>query len=146
MPSIFRRAIAVTRTKLNIARQHQELTPRLGDVEFGDFGRVKPISSVFGLDRSEPIDRYYIESFLAENRYDADRWGDYWRLTDQSARKLFEAQFLPENVTVTTYGNALSATSFLEGLAAGELSHVDLDVQDPDYQLVVAVSAVKARP
>ena len=43
-------------------------------------------------------------------------------------------------------GNVLSSTSFLEGLAIGELSRLDLDVQDSDYQLVVAMNAIKDRP
>ena len=37
-------------------------------IDFGDFDRVTPISRVFGLDRGTPIDRYYIEQFLAANR------------------------------------------------------------------------------
>ena len=78
------------------------------------------------------------------SRYDADRWGDYWRLTEQSARRLFERHFRPEDVHVTTYGNVLAATSFLEGLATSELSRAELDVQDDDYQLVIGIKAVKA--
>lgn len=37
---------------------------RLRGVRWGSFRRVTPISVVFGLDRGQPIDRYYIESFL----------------------------------------------------------------------------------
>ena len=44
--------------------------PGVGDVRFGDFGRLEPISREFGLDRGRPIDRYYIEGFLARNRGD----------------------------------------------------------------------------
>jgi len=41
--------------------------PPLGKVRFGDFARVNPISDCFGFDRGQPIDRYYIEKFLARN-------------------------------------------------------------------------------
>lgn len=41
--------------------------PGVGGVRFGDFGGVEPISREFGLDRGRPIDRYYIEGFLARN-------------------------------------------------------------------------------
>jgi SAM-dependent methyltransferase len=41
--------------------------PEVGGVRFGDFGGVEPISREFGLDRGRPIDRYYIEGFLARN-------------------------------------------------------------------------------
>ncbi len=41
--------------------------PRVGSVRFGDLRRVTPISREFGFDRGQPIDRYYIERFLASN-------------------------------------------------------------------------------
>ncbi|MBE0618580.1 MAG: methyltransferase [Proteobacteria bacterium] len=34
-------------------------------VEFGSLSASRPVSSVFGLDRGTPINRYYIEKFLA---------------------------------------------------------------------------------
>lgn len=39
--------------------------PRVGTVRFGDLRCVTPISRAFGYDRGQPIDRYYIERFLA---------------------------------------------------------------------------------
>lgn len=44
--------------------------PELGKVRFGDFGRVEPVSADFGFDRGKPIDRHYIESFLARQATD----------------------------------------------------------------------------
>jgi hypothetical protein len=41
--------------------------PRRGSVSFGDLRRVTPISAKFGFERGRPIDRYYIEKFLAEH-------------------------------------------------------------------------------
>lgn len=244
MASIFRRAIAVARTRTNIARRHRALEPTLGSVDFGDLRSTSPVSAVFGLDRGQPVDRYYVERFLGENRgviaghvlevadatytkrfggkavtnsdvlhltgespettivadltcakeieddtfdcviltqtlqfifpigaavsevrrilkpggtalctasgisqisrYDMDRWGDYWRLTSLSARRLFGDAFGEEAVEVTTYGNVLAATAFLQGIAAGELTSRDLDAHDDDYQLLVAIKATKA--
>jgi glycosyltransferase involved in cell wall biosynthesis/SAM-dependent methyltransferase len=40
--------------------------PAVGKVDFGDFGGTDPVSRDFGFDRGTPIDRYYIEKFLAE--------------------------------------------------------------------------------
>lgn len=39
--------------------------PAVGKVDLGDLGRVKPLSQNWGYDRGKPIDRYYIERFLA---------------------------------------------------------------------------------
>jgi SAM-dependent methyltransferase len=39
-------------------------------VRFGDLRRLRPISESFGYDRGTPVDRYYIEGFLARNAAD----------------------------------------------------------------------------
>lgn len=44
--------------------------PRVGKVDFGDLRRVSPISAVWGKDRGLPIDRVYIEEFLAAHAAD----------------------------------------------------------------------------
>jgi SAM-dependent methyltransferase len=41
-----------------------------GGVRFGDLRRLEPVSRQFGLDRGRPIDRYYIENFLARHAED----------------------------------------------------------------------------
>ena len=70
--------------------------------------------------------------------------GDYWRFTTMSAKQLFEEPFQPADVTVEVYGSVLSAAGFLYGLAAEELTRSELDVRDPDYQLIIGVKAVKS--
>jgi glycosyltransferase involved in cell wall biosynthesis len=40
---------------------HHKLWPPVGWVRIGSLRRVTPISQVFGFDRGQPIDRYYIE-------------------------------------------------------------------------------------
>ena len=77
------------------------------------------------------------------SRYDMDRWGDYWRFTTASAQHLFEEFFPPEKVTVESYGNIMVACAFLHGLAVHELKPEELDFNDPDYQVLVTVRAVK---
>ncbi|MBU6461141.1 MAG: glycosyltransferase [Bradyrhizobium sp.] len=216
----------------------------IGSISFGDLRRLSPISRGFGCGRGRPVDRYYIESFLAQNasdirgralevadnnytvrfggervtrsevlhlvsgnpaativgdlatgegiprsafdciiltqtllmiyevkqavihlrdalrpggvalvtvpgisqisRYDMDRWGDYWRFTDVSARRLFSDVFGPENVTVVTYGNVLTSSAFLQGMAVQELRKEELDHYDEDYQVIIAIRAVKS--
>ena len=41
--------------------------PAMGRVRFGDFARTAPIDSYFGFGRGTPVDRFYIESFIARN-------------------------------------------------------------------------------
>ena len=78
------------------------------------------------------------------SRYDMDRWGDYWRFTDASARQLFVDVFGAENVTVTTYGNVLAGCAFLHGVATHELRVEELDYHDPDYQVIIGIRAIRA--
>jgi glycosyltransferase involved in cell wall biosynthesis/SAM-dependent methyltransferase len=80
------------------------------------------------------------------SRWDMESWGDYWRFTTLSARRLFEAGFPPEMVSVAPHGNVLAAIAFLHGLAAPELRGEELDHQDPDYQVLITVRAVRPGP
>ena len=77
------------------------------------------------------------------SRYDMDQWGECWRFTDFSAKRLFEEFFAPQDIITETYGNVLTSISFLHGLAAGELNPEDLDAVDPDYQMLISVCAQK---
>ena len=43
------------------------LTRKIAQLKFPDVLRIEPVSTVFGLDRGTPIDRYYIEKFLEAN-------------------------------------------------------------------------------
>ena len=217
--------------------------PPVGRVGFGALRRLTPISREFGLDRGQPIDRYYVEEFLERHaadiqgrvlevgddrytkkfgggrvsrsdvlhlcaespaativadladgdtipsesfdcvivtqtlqfiydvraavahlhrilksggtvlatvpgisqisRYDMERWGDFWRFTSLSAARLFQEKFPDGNVSVEAYGNVLSAVAFLEGLALEELNSEELDIRDPDYELLISVRAIK---
>jgi SAM-dependent methyltransferase len=77
------------------------------------------------------------------SRWDMERWGDYWRFTTLSAQALAAAVFPPALVTVGVHGNVLTAIAFLHGLAAQELGSEELDYEDPDFQLIITVRAVR---
>ena len=217
---------------------------RVGKVQFGDLDRTTPVSPIFGIDRGFPIERYYIEQFLARHRLDVrgrclemgdpfyinkfndgratridvmhvkegnpaativadltsaghvpsntfdciiftqslqmiydmhaalrhlhrilkpggvllltshgiskvgrrlgrDGWGEYWRITTQSAEKLFEDTFPGADVQVGSYGNVLTACCCLHGIVSEEIAPADLDTNDPDYEVIVTVRARK---
>ncbi|MFT4165874.1 MAG: methyltransferase domain-containing protein [Microlunatus sp.] len=214
--------------------------PPVGWVRFGSLRRTEPIGRHYGWDRGRPIDRYYIESFLAAHgslitgevleigeRVYTERFGRgvrrsdmlhidpvedatyvadltdapqvpsdsydciiltqtlhmifdmsaavrtiqrvlkpggvllctvpgisqvadadwnktwYWSLTPLAARRLFSAQFPAESVDVGAFGNVLSTTAFLHGLAERDLRPKELAVADPEYPLVVTIVASK---
>jgi SAM-dependent methyltransferase len=62
-------------------------------IHFGDFGRTTPFSKVFGFDRGQPIDRYYIEAFLT--RHSSDIRGRVLEIGDNS----YTIRFGGSNVT-----------------------------------------------
>ena len=80
------------------------------------------------------------------SREDMDRWGHYWGFTTKSAQLFFEEFFPPKNITVTGYGNVLTAAASLYGIAANELRPKELQYQDPDFQILIAIRAVKPFP
>ena len=76
-------------------------------------------------------------------RLGRDKWGEYWRITTQSAERLFEQTFPESEISVDCYGNVLSAVCTLHGLASDELSKKELDHKDPDFEVIVTVRAKK---
>jgi hypothetical protein len=77
------------------------------------------------------------------SRYDMDRWGDYWRFTNASVKRVFEKHFSPEDLEINIFGNVLAATAFLQGIAVEDLDSEQLSVVDPDYQVILGIRAVK---
>jgi SAM-dependent methyltransferase len=75
--------------------------------------------------------------------YDAANWGDYWRFTEWSARRLAAGAFGGERVEIETFGNVLTATAFLYGMADSELTPEQLAHHDGVYQVLVAIRAMK---
>lgn len=77
---------------------------------------------------------------------DSDTWGEQWcwSFTALSMRKLFEESFGPSQVHVEAHGNVLTSVGFLLGLAVEDLAPHELDADDRDYQLNIAVRAQKS--
>jgi SAM-dependent methyltransferase len=76
-------------------------------------------------------------------RPDRDQWGDYWRFTSLSVRRLLEEAFDPAAVRVEAYGNLASAIYFLQGRIAVDLQPGELIPRDPDYEILIAARAQK---
>ena len=55
---------------LRVRRHGSEYRPAVGKVNYGGLRRLTPISQVFGYDRGKPVDRYYIENFIARHSQD----------------------------------------------------------------------------
>ncbi|MBI1766322.1 MAG: methyltransferase domain-containing protein [Acidobacteria bacterium] len=77
------------------------------------------------------------------SRQDMDKWGDYWRFTSKSIRRLFEEVFPASHVQVEAFGNPLTALALLHGLVVEELTPHELDHWEADYEVSITVRAVK---
>ena len=64
------RSPARTAGQAGPSRDLSEPNVPVNEVQFGSFRRLTPISRDFGCDRGRPIDRYYIENFLAKQEQD----------------------------------------------------------------------------
>lgn len=76
--------------------------------------------------------------------YDYPRWGDYWRFTDMSLKRMFEEEFGTDNVIVSTYGNINAAVAFLQGISVADLPSLDMLLErDKMYPVTIGVIARK---
>ena len=75
-------------------------SPPLGRVRFGDLRRVDPIDGYFGYGRGLPIDRYYIEGFLA--RHAGDVHGRVLEIGDNTYTRRFGGTGSPKAMFYTS--------------------------------------------
>jgi glycosyltransferase involved in cell wall biosynthesis len=61
---------SLTQTVRKLTGQQGSSGPRVGSFRFGDFASVAPACADFGYTRGLPIDRYYVEGFLADRSAD----------------------------------------------------------------------------
>ena len=76
------------------------------------------------------------------SQFDRGSWGDHWRFTGDSARRLFADAFGEHRVEVEVFGNVLVASAFLYGYALEDLSEAELEHRDDDFHFLVGVRAV----
>jgi SAM-dependent methyltransferase len=69
---------------------------------------------------------------------------DYWRFTPRACQLAFGEVFGDEQVTVKSYGNVLTATAFLMGMAAEDLRTDELDRVDPAFPVLIGIRAQRA--
>lgn len=77
------------------------------------------------------------------SRYDMDRWGDYWRFTPLSIKKILEEVFGEANIETGYYGNSYAATAIIQGLCKEELDERKLLEKHPDYPVIITIIATK---
>lgn len=75
---------------------------------------------------------------------DQQMWGQYWSFTPDSLKRLFGDEFGPDNIEVRSYGNVKISVAFLHGLAVEDLRRKDFEFDDPNYPLILTVTAVRA--
>jgi SAM-dependent methyltransferase len=80
---------------------------------------------------------------INKSRDEMGAFGDYWAFRTISAQRLFAELFPADQLTVTGYGNVLTAVALLHGIAAGELTREELDQADRAYELTVGIRARK---
>ena len=76
---------------------------------------------------------------------DRGAWKDYWlwSFTDNAMRKLMRDTFNGSAIDIRTYGNVYVAAAFLYGMGLPEFREDSLLYNDPSYQVIISVKAVK---
>ncbi len=77
---------------------------------------------------------------------DQGEWKEtwYWAFTDKAMRRLMTETFSGAATEVNCFGNVFVATAFLYGMGLPEVPKAKLNFNDPHYQVIVTVKAVKA--
>jgi glycosyltransferase involved in cell wall biosynthesis/SAM-dependent methyltransferase len=91
--------------------------PPVGWVRFGDLRRTEPLSTQFGYERGLPVDRYYVECFLAGHA--GDLRGRTLEVGDDAYTRRFGADRVARRDVLHVVAETPGAT-FIADLAAGE--------------------------
>ncbi len=75
--------------------------------------------------------------------YDYRNWGEYWRFTEQSMKKLLAEVFDESQIEVYSYGNMKAAVAFMFGVCQEEMDLADLEYYDEQFPMIVAAIARK---
>ena len=102
------------------------------------------VSNIHGLLAPGGAALVTIPGITPVSRYDADRWGDYWRMTPAAVQRLFSEAFSPEDVKIEVFGNVRLSAAYLYGLAVEEIPASALAESDVDYPLLICIRAQKA--
>ncbi|NES18031.1 MAG: glycosyltransferase [Symploca sp. SIO3E6] len=94
-----------------------EYCPPVGAVKFGSLRRLTPISRIFGFDRGQPVDRYYMEKFLASHAEDIR--GRVLEIGDNS----YTQQFGSDRVTQSDILHPEAGNP--EATIVGDLAHAE---------------------
>jgi hypothetical protein len=91
--------------------------PPVGLVLFGSLRRVRPISPDWGMERGQPVDRYYIEKFLASHTMDIH--GRVLEIGDNSYTRRFGGDRVMESM-VLHVAEQKEAVTLIGDLTTGE--------------------------
>jgi SAM-dependent methyltransferase len=105
-----------------------------GSVHFGDLKRLSPISDNFGLDRGTPVDRYYIERFLAQ--YATDVHGHVLELSDNLYTRRFGGTRVQQSDILSVEATNPKATF------VGDLTHSNV-IPEATFDCIVLTQALQ---
>jgi glycosyltransferase involved in cell wall biosynthesis/SAM-dependent methyltransferase len=115
---LLRRALPAPVLRLAKARlRGRAYLPPVGWARFGDLRRLEPLSRVFGYERGLPVDRHYIERFLAARA--ADLRGRTLEVGDDAYTRRFGGDRVERRDVLHAVAGAPGAT-FVADLAAGD--------------------------
>lgn len=102
------------------------------------------IKNIYHILKENGIALVTVASVSQISKYDHERWGDYWRFTDQGIMTLFSKYFKEENIEVASYGNYFSAISLFSGIVVEDIKEKNvLDVKDDEFPVVICLKVMK---
>lgn len=135
---------AGVRTWLRLVQQRGSWVPPVGRVRFGSLRRLEPVSREYGFDRGTPVDRHYIEEFLA--RHAADVRGRVLEIKDDGYTRRFGGDRVERSDVLALEADAPRATLVGDLACAPDLpaDAFDCAIVTQTLQLVYDVRAAVA--
>lgn len=107
----------------------------INPIHFGDLGTIEPVSRVFGFDRGQVIDRYFIEQFLDANSCHIR--GRVLEVEDNAYTRRFGKEQVNKSDVLHLRGGSARVT------IVGDLSDPEFPVPDATFDCIVLTQTLQ---
>jgi len=95
------------------------------------------ICNIYQLLKSGGTALITIAGIAALSLYDYFNWGEYWRVTPKSMRKILEGVFDKDKIEIFGYGNVKTTIAFLYGVCVEDLREADFAYDDEQFPMLI---------
>lgn len=107
------------------------------------YGIKNAVNNIYKMLKKGGVALVTISALSQLSLSDCANWGEYWRVTEESCKKLFGEFFERDKIEICSYGNPKMACALLYGINVESFEKEDIEFQDKQYPILIGIRAKK---